>query len=133
MRPSVCRHPWPRLDSRPLLPVPNEARRPPRARLRVCASAAPSCGPNGGSTRRMTQPLRSEQFEALLKRLGPDREAAGIRYEELRHRLLTVFEYRRCHDPEKLADQTLDIVARRLQELGGDFVGNDPAQYTFGV
>src|SRR5262245_51931924 len=122
MRPSVCRHLRPRLDSQPLLPFPNEARRSPRALLRVCASAAQSCGRHEGSTRRMTQPLNSEQFEALIQRLGPDRESAGIRYEELRHRLVTVFEYRRCHDPERLADTTLDIVARRLLEPGA-FVG----------
>ena len=81
----------------------------------------------------MAAPLRSEQFEALLQQLGPDRDLAGTRYEQLRRRLLSVFEYRRCPHPEELADQTLDRVARRIQEMGSEFEGSDPARYVFGV
>jgi DNA-directed RNA polymerase specialized sigma24 family protein len=81
----------------------------------------------------VTESLRSEQFEALLQRLGPDRDFAGTRYEQLRRRLVTVFEYRRCSHPEELADQTLDRAARRLQEIGSDFVGSDPTRFVFGV
>jgi hypothetical protein len=81
----------------------------------------------------MPEPLRSEPFEALLLKLGPDREAAGERYLQLRQRLVAVFEYRRCPLPEELADETLDRVARRLQEMGSEFVGSDPARYVFGV
>jgi len=81
----------------------------------------------------MPEPLGSEPFEALLLRLGPDRQAAGERYLQLRQRLVAVFEYRRCPRPEELADETLDRVARRLLEMGSEFVGNDPARYVFGV
>jgi DNA-directed RNA polymerase specialized sigma24 family protein len=81
----------------------------------------------------MAEPLHSEQFEALLQKLGPDRDLAGTRYEQLRRRLLSVFEYRRCPHPEELADQTLDRVARRIQEMGSEFEGSDPARYVFGV
>jgi DNA-directed RNA polymerase specialized sigma24 family protein len=81
----------------------------------------------------VSESLRPEHFEALLQRLGPDREFAGTRYEQLRRRLVTVFEYRRCSHPEELADQTLDRTARRLQEMGSDFVGSDPARFVFGV
>ena len=81
----------------------------------------------------MAAPLRSEQFEALLQQLGPDRDLAGTRYEQLRRRLLSVFEYRRCPHPEELADQTLDRVARKIQEMGSEFEGSDPARYVFGV
>jgi DNA-directed RNA polymerase specialized sigma24 family protein len=81
----------------------------------------------------MSEPLRSEQFETLLQRLGPDREAAGARYEQLRRRLLAIFSYRHCPHPEELADETLDRVARKLRELGGEFIGSDPARYVFGV
>jgi len=72
-------------------------------------------------------------FEALLGRLAPDRDAAGTRYEELRVRLVSVFEYRRCPHPEELADETLDRAARKLWELGDRFSGGDPARYVFGV
>ncbi len=81
----------------------------------------------------MPQPLRPEQLEALLQRLGPDREVAGTRYEELRRRLVSVFAYRHCDHPEELADETLDRSARKLQELGSAFVGDDPARFVFGV
>lgn len=81
----------------------------------------------------MSAPLRSEQLEALLHHLGPDREVAGGRYEQLRRRLVVVFEYRRCPHPEELADETLDRVARRILEMGNEFDGSDPARFVFGV
>jgi DNA-directed RNA polymerase specialized sigma24 family protein len=81
----------------------------------------------------MSAPLRSEQFEALLQKLGPDRDQAGVRYQELRRRLIVVFEHRRCPHPEELADETLDRAARRIHELGNEFDGSDPARFVFGV
>jgi DNA-directed RNA polymerase specialized sigma24 family protein len=58
--------------------------------------------------------INPEEFEALLRHLGADRDEAGRHYEQLRSRLVTVFTYRRCAAPEVLADQTLDRVARRV-------------------
>jgi hypothetical protein len=81
----------------------------------------------------MSEPLRREQFEALLQRLAPDRQLAGKRYEQLRRRLLSLFEYRGCAHAEELADETLDRAARRLQEMGDDFVGSDPSRFVYGV
>src|SRR5262245_11300075 len=81
----------------------------------------------------MAEPLRSDQFEALLAQLGPDREVAGARYEQLRRRLMAVFEYRRCAHAEELADETLDRVARKVREMGDAFDGSDPARFVFGV
>jgi DNA-directed RNA polymerase specialized sigma24 family protein len=81
----------------------------------------------------MPEALPDGPFEALLVRLGPDRESAGQRYEQLRRRLVSIFEYRRCPHPEELADETLDRAARRLLEIGSEFAGSDPARYVFGV
>jgi DNA-directed RNA polymerase specialized sigma24 family protein len=81
----------------------------------------------------MAQALRSDQFEELLRRLAPDRDLAGERYEQLRRRLITVFTYRRCAHPEELVDETMDRVARKLAEMGTDFEGSDPAPFVFGV
>jgi DNA-directed RNA polymerase specialized sigma24 family protein len=81
----------------------------------------------------MSESLRSEQFEALLQQLGPNRDEAAACYEQLRRRLMTVFEYRRCQHAEELADETLDRVARKIQEMGSRFDGSDPARYVFGV
>ena len=77
--------------------------------------------------------LSPDQFEALLRHLGPDRETAGRQYEQLRRRLLTVFTYRRCPHPEELADETLDRVASKLLEMGPKFEGPDPTRFVFGV
>lgn len=81
----------------------------------------------------MSEPLRREQFDALLQRLAPERELAGKRYEQLRGRLRSLFEYRGCEHAEELADETLDRAARRLQEMGDEFSGNDPARFVYGV
>jgi len=81
----------------------------------------------------MMSPVSTAQFEALLRHLGPDRDAAGRQYEQLRQRLLTIFTYRHCAHPEDLADETMDRVARRLLEMGERFEGSDPARFVFGV
>lgn len=81
----------------------------------------------------MSEPLSPEQFDTLLQRLGPDRELAGTRYEQLRQRLVSLFHYRGCPHPEELADETLDRAARRLEEMGSEFVGSDPARFVYGV
>jgi DNA-directed RNA polymerase specialized sigma24 family protein len=60
--------------------------------------------------------LTTESFEALLQRLGPDRDRAGLAYEEIRHRLVRLFEWRGCANGEELADETINRVARRLAE-----------------
>jgi DNA-directed RNA polymerase specialized sigma24 family protein len=80
-----------------------------------------------------SDPLRAEHFEALLRRLDPDRDLAGLRYEQLRKRLLVVFTCRGCADADELADQTMDRVARRLREQGPDSRDGDLAPFVFGV
>lgn len=81
----------------------------------------------------MPQPLGAEQLEALLRRLGPDRDLAGARYEQLRQRLIAVFSCRQCPDPLELADETLDRAARKLLEIADGFVGSDPARFVYGI
>jgi len=81
----------------------------------------------------MSEPIRREQFDALLQRLAPERELAGKRYEQLRERLVSLFEYRGCANAEELADEALDRAARRLQEMGDEFVGSDPTRFVYGV
>ncbi len=81
----------------------------------------------------MPSMLRAEEFEALLRQLGPDRDWAGVRYEQLRQRLLMVFTYRGCSNVEHLADETMDRVAHRLAEHPADFDGSDPTKFILGV
>ena len=81
----------------------------------------------------MRHSLTTEEFEALLRKLAPDRDEAGVKYEQLRRRLVTVFAYRGCANPEDLADETMDRVARRLVEVPLSTQITDPSPFIFGV
>jgi DNA-directed RNA polymerase specialized sigma24 family protein len=60
----------------------------------------------------LTQPA----FERLLERLGPDREAAAREYRVVHQRLVQYFDWQGVLAPELLADETIDRVARKLDE-----------------
>ena len=76
--------------------------------------------------------LSQEAFDALLDWLDPDREQAGIKYEQIRSRLIKIFTGRGCVDPEELADETINRVTSKLNEIQNEFTG-DRARYFFGV
>lgn len=79
------------------------------------------------------QGLTAEAFEALLRRLDPDdREHAGELYEEIRRKLVRLFEWRGCDFPEDLVDETFNRVARRLAEHV-ELQDGDPYSYFCGV
>jgi DNA-directed RNA polymerase specialized sigma24 family protein len=52
----------------------------------------------------------------LLVRLDENPARAGLRYEELRRRLILFFRLKQPADAEQLADKVLDRVARRIAE-----------------
>jgi DNA-directed RNA polymerase specialized sigma24 family protein len=74
--------------------------------------------------------LAPEHLEALLALLDPDRERAGEIYEEIRGRLIRIFEWRHCDCPEDLADETFNRVGRRRAERAPI---EDPLAYIYGV
>ena len=76
--------------------------------------------------------LSQECFDALLDWLDSDREQAGIKYEEIRRRLIKIFTGRGCAEAEDLADETINRVANKLVEIKKDFKG-DRARYFYGV
>lgn len=76
--------------------------------------------------------LSQEAFDALLDWLDTDREMAGTKYEQIRSRLIKIFTGRGCVDPEELADETINRVTSKLQEIQTEFTG-DQARYFFGV
>jgi len=76
--------------------------------------------------------LSQEDFDALLDWLDPDREQAGIKYEDIRKRLIKIFTGRACVEAEDLADETINRVTSRLSEIKKEFKG-DRARYFFGV
>ena len=74
--------------------------------------------------------LTGPAFERLLQRLGGEREQAAREYEVVRRRLAGFFERRGIPSAEALADETIDRVARRLDE--GEVVEHLNA-YFYGV
>ena len=76
-------------------------------------------------------PLLSS-FDKLLAWLSPDRENAGARYEEIRRRLINVFQHRGATSSEDLADETIERVTKKVDQIADNYVG-DPARYFYGV
>jgi RNA polymerase sigma factor (sigma-70 family) len=76
--------------------------------------------------------LKQEDFDCLLNWLDEDRERAGLVYEKIRWRLVTIFSSRGCAVPEELADETIDRVSRRVADIQETYTG-DKALYFFGV
>jgi DNA-directed RNA polymerase specialized sigma24 family protein len=76
--------------------------------------------------------LSQEALDALLDWLDPDREQAGIKYEQIRLRLIKIFTGRGCVDVEDLADETINRVTNKLTKIENNFMG-DRTAYFFGV
>ena len=76
--------------------------------------------------------LTQEAFDRLLDWLDQDRNRAGQKYEVIRSRLIKVFVCRGCIVPEELADDTINRVAGKVQQIAETYVGN-PALYFYGV
>ncbi len=60
--------------------------------------------------------LTGQALERLLQRLGEEPEAAAREYEAIRPKLVGFFERRGILGSEALADETIDRVARRLDD-----------------
>ena len=69
-----------------------------------------------------------ESFEEILAWLNPDRDVAAVMYVQLRHDLAKIFMWGRCADPEGLADEAFDRVARKVHEVRPTYEG-DPRLY----
>jgi len=76
--------------------------------------------------------LTQTALDTLLTWLSPDRDEAGVKYEAIRARLVTIFNSRGCAEPEDLADETINRVIARLADVAEGYRG-DPALYFYGV
>ena len=76
--------------------------------------------------------MSQETFEALLDWLDSDREQAALKYEEIRTKLIKFFSASSQSEAETLADETINRVARRLNEVR-DQVYGERARYFYGV
>ena len=66
--------------------------------------------------------LTPEAFNKLLAHFSPNREEAGTQYELIRMKIVRYFEWRTCPLAEDLADETINRVARRIDE--GENISN---------
>lgn len=74
--------------------------------------------------------LTQEAFDKLLIALGGDRESGSEKYLEIRSNLTRFFEWRACSFPEDHADETINRVAKKVEE--GEEILN-PSGYAMGV
>jgi DNA-directed RNA polymerase specialized sigma24 family protein len=65
---------------------------------------------------RLRRELNETAFHHLLQWLDQGSDSHGERYVEIRDRLVIYFGRRNCPAPDDLADETLNRVARRLEE-----------------
>jgi DNA-directed RNA polymerase specialized sigma24 family protein len=69
-------------------------------------------------------------FDALLNWLDQGINSSGKTYLEMRQRLVFYFDRKNCSTPDELADETLNRVARRLEEEG-TIESETPAKYCY--
>jgi len=74
--------------------------------------------------------LTPEAFEKLLNAFSADRDEAGVQYEIMRRKLVRFFEWRKVESADEYADETINRVARRVEE--GEVIENLNA-YFYGV
>lgn len=76
--------------------------------------------------------LTQERFDRLLEWLDTDRDAAALKYEKIRMRMIKILASRGCCEAETLADEIIDRVAVRIDWLIANYIG-DPTLYFYGV
>ena len=81
---------------------------------------------SGKSSWSLTQPV----FTRFLDWLDGADNSEGRVYLEMRQRLVTYFDRKNCLDPDDLADEVLNRVARRLEEEGS-IESETPAKYCY--
>jgi hypothetical protein len=74
--------------------------------------------------------LNAGAFRQFLNWLDGGADSEGETYLEMRRRLVRCFDRRNCSSPDDLADETLNRVARKLEEKG-EIVGASPAHYCY--
>ncbi len=74
--------------------------------------------------------LNPNAFRKFLAWLDEGVDSAGQKYVEMRQRLVSFFDRKNCLSPDELADETLNRVARRLEEEGS-ITSESPAKYCY--
>jgi len=74
--------------------------------------------------------ITSNAFRRLLDWLDEGKNSDGHNYLEMRQRLVAYFDRKNCLTPEELADETLNRLARRIEEEGS-IKSETPARYCY--
>lgn len=74
--------------------------------------------------------ITSSAFQRLLEWLDDGEDSGGQAYLEMRGRLVDYFDRKNCLSPNELADETLNRVARRIEEKG-NIESETPAKYCY--
>jgi DNA-directed RNA polymerase specialized sigma24 family protein len=74
--------------------------------------------------------ITPKAFQNLLTWLDNEKNSDGERYLEIRRRLVYFFERKDCRNSDDLADETLNRVARRLEEEG-KIEAETPAKFCY--
>jgi DNA-directed RNA polymerase specialized sigma24 family protein len=74
--------------------------------------------------------LSPSSFNKFLAWLDDGADSEGQKYLEMRGRLTAFFDRKNCFNPDELADETLNRVARRLEEEG-KIESETPAKYCY--
>jgi DNA-directed RNA polymerase specialized sigma24 family protein len=74
--------------------------------------------------------LSPSAFNKFLAWLDAGEDSAGQKYVEMQHRLVAYFDRKNCLNPDELADETINRVARRLEEEGA-IKSETPAKYCY--
>ena len=69
-----------------------------------------------------------ESLNEILSWLNSDQEVAAAMYVQLRHDLERIFRWRQCSDPEGMADEVFDRVAKKISTVKPTYEG-DPRLY----
>jgi DNA-directed RNA polymerase specialized sigma24 family protein len=73
--------------------------------------------------------LTESAFRQFLNWLDEGLDSDGEKYLEMRRRLVAYFDRKNCFSADELADETLNRVARRLEEEGS--IETSPAHYCY--
>lgn len=86
----------------------------------------------GTSFRFMNTDNNNQPFDEFLCRLEPDEKFPAAQYRQLRRKLIKYFAWRKCEDPETLADETITRLVKNVNK-GPEIRAANPYAYVYGV
>lgn len=99
---------------------------------RIESAASRNVKETAGPKAKKDWELTGSAFRRLLGWLDEGVDSGGEKYLEIRRRLVSYFDRKNCPAPDELADETLNRVARKLEE-DGPIAGTPPARYCYTI